>query len=167
MDNELLQQLMGEKIHIIKRYLIKIGANPLDAEDIVQESLYKLILYIDSVEPEKVSSWLFRVALNNYYDLCRKQNRNVTVTMENQVFMDNQPLPEEHIDHIENRDEINATLNQLKPLYKHLLVLKYELELSYEEICEMLDMKIGTLKTYIFRARTQFKKTYEKGVKEH
>jgi RNA polymerase sigma factor (sigma-70 family) len=164
-DNRLLQQLLGEKMQIIKRYLIKIGANPLDAEDIIQESLYKLILYIDSVEPEKVASWLFRVALNNYYDLSRKQNRSVTVTMENQVFIDNQPLPEEHYDQIENRDEINATLNQLKPLYKHLLVLKYELELSYEEICEILDMKVGTLKTNIFRARAQFKKIYEEEVK--
>ncbi|MGM0867465.1 MAG: RNA polymerase sigma factor [Bacillota bacterium] len=165
MDNRLLQQLLSEKMQIIKRYLIKIGANPLDAEDIVQESLYKLILYIDSVETKKIESWLFRVALNNYYDLCRKQNRSVTVTIENQVFIDNQPLPEEHYDHIENRAEINATLNQLKPLYKHLLVLKYELELSYEEICEMLDMKLGTLKTNIFRARAQFKKIYKKEVK--
>lgn len=166
MDNELLQQLIGEKVHVIKRYLIKIGANPLDAEDIIQESLYKWLLYIDSIEPEKISSWLFRVALNKYYDLCRKQNRNVTVSIRNQVFIDNQPLPEEHFDHIENREEINATLNQMKPLYKHLLVLKYEMDLSYEEICQLLDMKLGTLKTYIFRARKQFKRTYEKGVIE-
>jgi DNA-directed RNA polymerase specialized sigma24 family protein len=57
---------LHEKTATIFKYLIKNGANPRDAEDIVQEALYKFIIYIDSVDPNKAYSWLFRVAINQY-----------------------------------------------------------------------------------------------------
>ncbi|MRH44154.1 sigma-70 family RNA polymerase sigma factor [Aquibacillus halophilus] len=150
----------------IKRYLIKIGASPLDAEDIVQESVYKFLLYVDSVEPDKAYSWLFRVALNKYYDLCRKQKRHVTVTVDEQLLVDLQPTPEKLLNEKERQLQFNTILNEMKPLYKHLILLKYELDLSYQEICKVLDMKQGTLKSHLFRARNQFKALYEKGVKQ-
>lgn len=166
MDSRLLQKVMNDKMQTIKRYLIKIGAHPMDAEDIVQEALYKFLLYIEAVEPEKASSWLFRVSLNKYYDLCRKQKRKVTVELNQLDLVDHHPLPEDQLTQNEMRLEINSTLNKLKPIYKHLIVLKYELELSYEEIGQLLDIKLGTLKTYLFRAREQFKDMYEKEVKD-
>jgi RNA polymerase sigma-70 factor (ECF subfamily) len=43
-----------------------------------------------------------------------------------------------------------------------LLFLKYELELSYDDIAEMLDLNLGTLKTYLFRARKSFKEVYRR-----
>jgi RNA polymerase sigma-70 factor (ECF subfamily) len=46
------------------------------------------------------------------------------------------------------------------------LLLKYELELSYEEIAEMLDLKAGTLKTYLYRAREAFKESFRKEQKK-
>ena len=72
---EELYLVLQEKTAIIFKYLIKNGANPRDAEDIIQEALYKFILYIDSVDPNKAYSWLFRVAINQYYDLCRKRKK--------------------------------------------------------------------------------------------
>lgn len=160
MDVAQLQQ----KAQFIKRYLMKLGALPQDAEDIAQESIYKLYLYIDSVDSDKVSSWLFRVAINHYYDLCRKQKKEVMVTTDKLTVIDGDPLPEDRYHTYEQRLEIDKVLNQLKPVYKNLLLLKYDLELSYEEICELLDMKLGTLKTYLYRARERFKVVYESEV---
>ncbi|MGM0903904.1 MAG: sigma-70 family RNA polymerase sigma factor [Bacillota bacterium] len=57
---------------------------------------------------------------------------------------------------IEMNHEILHTLNQLQEVYKQLLLLKYELELSYKEIGLLLGMKEETIRTYLFRARKEF-----------
>jgi RNA polymerase sigma factor (sigma-70 family) len=162
-----LNKILQEKTGIIFKYLIKIGADPRDAEDIIQEALYKFISYIDSIDSKKAYSWLFRVALNQYYDLCRKQQKQINVSFENFDFVDESPLPEEYVRQHEMRKEIQVILDQLTPLYKQLLLLKYELELSYEEIAEMLDLNLGTLKTYLFRARKTFKELYRREQTKH
>lgn len=154
--------VLQEKAEIIFKYLIKNGANPRDAEDIIQEALYKFIIYIDSVDPKKAYSWLFRVAINEYYDLCRKQQKEVHVPFEGFEFVDDSFLPEDYVQQTEMNKEIHSILNRLPPLHKQLLLLKYMLGLSYKEIAEMLDLNPGTLKTYLFRARQSFKKLYEK-----
>ncbi|WP_165763691.1 RNA polymerase sigma factor [Halalkalibacter urbisdiaboli] len=160
-----LQQILEEKTKTIYKYLIKVGANPRDAEDIVQESVYKYILYMDSIETSKVYSWLFRVAINQYYDLCRKQNRQIRISFEHVDLIDDEPLPIDYIQQQELREDINQVMHQLKPVYRQLLFLKYELELSYEEIADLLDLKRATLKTYLFRARETFKEIYRREAK--
>lgn len=156
---ELYRALQG-KTDIIFKYLVKMGANQRDAEDIVQESLYKLMLYIESINPNKAYSWLFRVSVNQYYDLCRKQKKDVRIAFENLDFADDSFLPQEQVEQSEMRREIEFILDQLPPLQKQLLLLKYELELSYAEISGLLDLNIGMVKTYLFRARKAFKERY-------
>lgn len=166
-QKEELYVVLEEKSGVIFKYLIKIGANPRDAEDIIQEALYKFILYIDSVDPNKSISWLFRVAINQYYDLCRKQQKHILVSFEKFEFVDDTLLPEEYVPRSEMKKEIQAILDQLTPLHKQLLLLKYELDLSYGEIAEMLDLNLGTLKTYLFRARKSFKEIYNREQIKH
>lgn len=50
-----------------------MGAYPEDAEDITQDTVIKFWENIDRIEPRKVKAWLFKVAINNYYTLCRKR----------------------------------------------------------------------------------------------
>lgn len=163
---ELMAALHG-KTDIIFKYLVKIGASKSDAEDTVQEAVYRLMLYIDSVDGTKAYSWLFRVAVNHYYDLCRKQKKEIHTTFENLEFVDDSFLPEDFVRQGEMRTEIEQVLDQLPPLQKQLLLMKYEMELSYAEISEMLDLNLGTLKTYLFRARKAFKEQYEKEMARH
>ncbi|ETT80746.1 sigma factor [Viridibacillus sp. FSL R5-0477] len=89
--------VLQEKTATIFKYLIKNGANPRDAEDIIQESIYKFILNIDSVDPNKAYSWLFRVAINHYYDLCRKQKREVNISFDHFELVDDSLLPEDYV----------------------------------------------------------------------
>lgn len=57
-------------------------------------------------------------------------------------------------------DGIN--LNKLTPSHKNLLLLKYEMDLTYKDIGEILDISENTVKTYLYRARNNFKKFWEK-----
>jgi RNA polymerase sigma-70 factor (ECF subfamily) len=107
--------MLEEKTEIIFKYLIKIGASPLEAEDIIQDACYKLLLYMDSIDPNKAYSWLFRVAINQYYDYCRKGKRQIYVALEQIEFVDDSPLPEDLVENEELKHEIQLVLNQLSP----------------------------------------------------
>lgn len=56
--------------------------------------------------------------------------------------------------------EISLILERIQEIYKQLLLLKYELELSYKEIALLLGMKEETIRTYLFRARKEFQKKW-------
>lgn len=159
MDNE-MQPLLEEKMEQIKRYLIRLGAARNDAEDIVQDAVYKGLLYIDSIDPEKFFAWLFKVALNRYYDLCRKRKR-IQIPIDS-VIVEDAETPEALVLQKENQEEIERVLNELPPFHKQLLIMKYELDLSYQEIAGLLGVKMELVKTYLFRARKQFQKKYRR-----
>lgn len=160
MDSGRLYELLQPKLHEIRNYLIRLGASPLDAEDIVQESVYRAFLYVDSIENGKFSAWLYKVAINRYYDLCRR-NKWITVPIETMDIPDSvSELPEDALLLREKKEEVEAVLNQLIPLHKQLLIMKYEMELPYKEIAKLLGMRMEHVKAALYQARQQFKKKY-------
>ncbi|MCA0757180.1 RNA polymerase sigma factor [Paenibacillus sp. N4] len=153
-----LHQLLQPKLTEIKKYLIRLGAAPSDAEDIVQDTVYKAFLYIGSIEANKFSAWLYKVAINRYYDLCRRK-KWIQVPIDSVDIPDSE-LPEDKLLQKEKREEIEAVLDDLLPHHKQLLIMKYELELSYQEIAELLGVKIEQVKSTLYYARKQFQKRY-------
>ncbi len=153
-----LHQILQPKMLEIKKYLIRLGAPAADAEDIVQDTVYKALLYIDSIDEHKFSAWLYKVAINRYYDLCRRSKR-IVIPIDD-LDVPDMELPEDHLLLKEKREDIERVLAQLLPLHKQLIIMKYELELSYQEIAELLGIKTDTVKSALFRARKQFQKKY-------
>ncbi|GIO65328.1 RNA polymerase sigma factor [Paenibacillus sp. FSL M7-1455] len=146
---------------VIKHYLVRIGANPSDAEEIVQDTLLKGITHIDSIKPAKFMSWLFKVATHKYYDLYRKETRRgKTVSFELLSFMD-ESSPEDRYLRKEKSLGVKELLNRIPQKYKQMLILKYDLGLSYDEIGRLLNVKTERVKTDLYRARNMFKKMYE------
>lgn len=154
-----LQYILQPKMQDIRNYLIRLGAPAADAEDVVQDTVYKALLYLDSIDERKLSAWLYRVAINGYYDLCRRRKRIVLPVDELELpAMDEDP--EEFVLQQERLEDIELALNELLPLYKELLIMKYELELSYQEISDLLGIRVNQVKSALFRARKQFQKKY-------
>ncbi|MGF9696470.1 RNA polymerase sigma factor [Paenibacillus sp. MABNR03] len=121
-----------------------------DAEDIIQDTVYKGLLYLDSIVPEKFSAWLYRVALNRYYDMLRKRKRIEWLDQEPTV--EGSEIPEEILLRKERREEIEHVMDALNPIYRQLLILKYELNFSYREISDLVGMREEMVKTYLFRS---------------
>lgn len=162
-----LEDILKKQMKIIYRYLIRLGANSQDAEDLVQETLYKTILYLDSIEINKISAWTFRVATNQYYDLSRKRKRLQQQFIDFQnISVEEWGLPEFQIIQKEKMNQVKNILNQLSPRYKQVLLLKYEMELSYAQISAMLDIPLPSLKTILYRGRKQFVELYRRIVDE-
>ena len=157
MKNDLISKIFMDKMNIIHCYLIKRGCNQEDAEDITQDTFYKAIKYIDGIDISKISAWLFRVAINSYYDLCRTKKRHVQVIIDEEIFKSDNNLCEDYIIDLERKGDVLKILNSLNNTQKNLLILKYNMDLSYKEISNVLDINESTVKTYLFRAREQFK----------
>lgn len=163
MSYGLINEMFEQKMKLIHKYLIKLGCSHDNAEDIVQDTFYKALKYIDGIQADKMSSWLFKVAINKYYDLCRKNNRHIHMSIDEDIFkesLSDSRLVEDFILDLEQKEEILKALNSISDIHKNLLVFKYEMGLSYREISELLDINENTVKTYLFRAREQFKKVW-------
>lgn len=156
-----IEELYKEKSNIIYKYLLKIGCPKEDAKDIVQDAFFKAIENMIHLNENNVSAWLFKVSINKYYDLCRKQKKRPSVTIEENTL--NHLIEEDGASIIlkkENKEDIKKVLDELTPLHKNLIILKYDVELSYSQIASMLDMKEETVKTYLYRARNDFKRKW-------
>lgn len=160
MNNE-LEKLFANKMTIIYKYLIKIGCSHADAEDIVQNTFLKALIYLEAIDSNKMASWLFKVALNHYYDLCRKNKKLPLASLEIESIISNMPaedyLPENYILDSEKKKQVDRVLDDLNPIYKNLLVLKYSVGLSYREIAEVVEINEQTVKTYLYRAKQKFR----------
>ncbi|GFZ31475.1 DNA-directed RNA polymerase sigma-70 factor [Clostridium zeae] len=164
MYNEELNKVLKEKFLIVYKYLIKNGCNHHDAEDIVQNCFIKLINNLAGIDIKKVDAWLFRVALNEFYDLCRKGARYPSANVDDGTFLNNLASEEDCEAIIINSlisGQISVVMDNLKPVFKNLLLLKYDMDLSYKEIGALLDINENLVKNYLFRARKQFIKVWE------
>ena len=163
MDDTLIDQKLYDYLKIVKNYLMKMGASKEDAEDIVQDTAYKFILYIDSISHKNVESWLFRVAVNGYYDLYRKRSRRQAIALKfnfQQLF--EEFTPEEAVLQNERKQDVDEVLKKLKPKHQQLLLLKYSLDLSIRNISELYEMKEDSVKTTLYRARKEFVQEYRR-----
>ena len=151
-----------KKENILASYLINLGeevfnllrskgAKKEDAEDIIQNTFYKVYTLLDDLTENNIRPWFFRVALNEYIDLKRKkEQQNIYLTEE--VYSKLQ-YTDHDFDAILNKDEIFYLLKDIKKDYKEAYFLKYYYDLSYEEIADMLDIKVNSVKQKLYRAR--------------
>ena len=141
------------------------------AEDLAQETFIKVLNAIASYRPEfKFSSWVFKIANNTAIDHLRRRELDT-------LSLDGSPhatTPESveatalqigsdrgsPLDVLESKElggEIEAAIKQLRPEYRSCILLRHVEGRPYEEIAEMLDLPLGTVKTYIHRARTELR----------
>lgn len=162
MNEDAITNLFYSHAKIIYKYLRKHGCSKEDAEEIVQESFTKVVQYFDSIEVNKLSSWIFQVALNQYRNQIKRKAVLTELTVDEGFFSRfaaEEDLLEIVLTH-ESVDLVRDCLNSLKLSFRELLVLKYELELSYREIGTLLVLPETTVKTYLYRARNEFKRVW-------
>ncbi len=136
------------------RHALYILRDEDEAYDIVQETFIRGIRETRLFDPDfRVKAWLFRVAKN----LCLNQLRN---TSRRAAILQANPMPDrqeaeqwKHIFDGEQSIRMMTTLDKLNDAHKEILVLRYYDELSYTEIAQVLDIKLGTVMSRLSRAR--------------
>lgn len=87
-----------------------------------------------------IKTWLFQVAINRHRDLSRRQKRSEEIPIESVQLIGSKGLDEPLL-RKELQVEIQSMLGKMNPIYKYILLLKYNYELLYKEIATILEMK--------------------------
>ena len=137
--------------------LLKMTNNTIEADDLTIEAFGKAFKSIDKYTPDfAFSTWLFRIATNNYIDYKRKK-RLQTISMDQEEgelnVVSQIKNPEDKVIEQQKHEVLREVINKLKPHYKVLIEKRYFEEKSYEEIAQELSLPIGTVKAKLFRAR--------------
>lgn len=145
------------------------------AEDLAQDTFIKVLNHIDRYRPEfKFSSWLFKIANNVAIDHLRRRQLD-TVSLDgapnaatpdavDATRLEIADQQESALDEIASRElggEIEEAISRLRPEYRSCIMLRHVEDRSYEEIAATLDLPLGTVKTYIHRARHELRRALE------
>jgi RNA polymerase sigma-70 factor (ECF subfamily) len=145
------------------------------AEDLTQDTFVKVLSHLDRYSSEfKFSSWLFKIANNVAIDHLRRRQLD-TVSMDGSpnamtsdaleaTRFDVAAQTETALDEMEARElgtAIERAIAQLRPEYRSCILLRHVEGRSYEEIATTLDLPLGTVKTYIHRARHELRRALE------
>lgn len=163
-DQRAYTELMGRYKDSVYFTLLKMVNNTDDAEDLTIETFSKAFKRLEQYSPQfAFSTWLFKIASNHSIDFIRKKRIKAISIDQGYSNTDGEsfviPVKEESLDPEESmqKDEriqrMRDVVEKLKPRYKRLVELRYFEEKSYEEISEILELPLGTVKAQLFRAR--------------
>ena len=141
------------------------------AEDLAQETFIKVLNNLDRYSPEfKFSSWLFKIANNLTIDHLRRRRVDTisiegapdAVTAESAratsiAVASGNESPLEELESRELGTAIERAIGRLRPEYRACIMLRHVEDKSYEEIAEIVKLPLGTVKTYIHRARHELR----------
>jgi RNA polymerase sigma-70 factor (ECF subfamily) len=163
---------------LVRRYerpifslIYRMVRNREQAEDLSQETFVKALNAIESYRPEyKFSSWIFKIANNVSIDHLRRRELD-TLSLDGSPHAltpeaiqasalqlgDRQETALEELEAKELGGEIEVAIAGLRPEYRACILLRHVEGRPYEEIATMLDLPLGTVKTYIHRARGELR----------
>ena len=142
---------------IIYKYLISIGASPEDAEDIIQETTIKTYTYFNVIDSSKLKAWMFKVSLNHFYNLYKK----ATITIDLSHKLNNTLISTNTIENVDLKLQTKKIFSKMNKTYKNILILKYQIGLSYKEISKLLNIKESSAKSLGYRAKNIFIELWE------
>lgn len=141
------------------------------AEDLAQEAFVRAFNAISSYKPSyKFSNWILKIANNHTIDHLRKKKLD-TVSIDGSphasnseeasrtrlVIASEDENPHEYVEHRELGGQIEQAIGTLREEYRTAILLRHVEGYAYEEIAEIMEVPLGTVKTYIHRARGELK----------
>jgi RNA polymerase sigma-70 factor, ECF subfamily len=167
------RELLGRYQRPVFSLIYRMVRDREQAEDLAQETFVKVFNNIGRFDPRyKFSSWIFKIASNQTIDfLRRKEVETVSLDGSRQAQTQEEveasritvestgPNPEEFVEARELGAEIEAAIGELRPEYRTAILLRHVEGRAYEEIAEIMDVPLGTVKTYIHRARSELRET--------
>lgn len=136
------------------------------AEELAQEVFLKVFRGLETYDPKrKLSSWIFKIAHNTTLDHLRRR-RPETVPLEGSPEDDDPGLglrlsdesvfaPDVEAESSDLAQAMEAAIARLRPEYREVVLLRFQQGMAYQEIAEVAGLPMGTVKTYIFRARKE------------
>lgn len=137
--------------------LQRTSGNHEDASDLVQETFVKVYVNLAKYDPKfTFGQWIYTIARNTFIDHVRRRRGEMSidqiggVSSGTPVFDES---PDERIISEQHSQQMARYMASLPEKYRQMAEMRFEREMSYEEIANQLGLPIGTVKTQIHRAR--------------
>ena len=136
-----------------------------EAYDVVQEVFLKVFRNIENFRCQSsLKTWIYRITVNEAHNarrwFCRHRGREVELDTEldeartwKNTIADGGRSPFDVVLNREQAGMIEAALGRINPVFREAVVLRDVLDLSYEEVAEILQVSLGTVKSRILRGR--------------
>ena len=150
---------------IVRRYqrpvfsvILRVIRDPSRAEELAQDSFVKAFLRLDTYQPErKFSTWLLTIAHHVAIDEVRRGSLRTSPLEEASTEDLSKKYEGDNPYDITERNELALVLDEairrLRPEYAELITLRYEQDLTIEDIAEITGLAVGTIKSSLHRAR--------------
>ncbi len=167
-DVSAFEQIITRYQSVVYSVSYRYAENQDDASDMAQEIFLKMFRTINSFQfKSRLSTWIYRVATNTCLDLLKKRRNSFSESAYsydagyedadgNQNFAeveDTRFMPDKKAEEAETKDVINRAIGRLPDDYRTAVILRDIRGLSYEEIADITDCSVGTVKSRISRAR--------------
>ncbi len=157
--NQLVVLYQGLAYNVAYRIL----HDPDAAADATQDAFLSAFRAMGKFRGGSFKSWLLRIVTNACYDQLRAKQRRPTSSLDGlpveadhtYYLEDPSELPDEFVERRELNHLIQAGINQLPAEQRMVLVLSDVQGLSYQEIAEVLDISLGTVKSRLSRGRAR------------
>ncbi|KGR82666.1 RNA polymerase sigma factor [Lysinibacillus odysseyi] len=121
--------------------------NEQDALDIVQDSIQKALQSLHTLQNEQqLKSWFYKIVVRTAIDFLRKHKR-IQVTDDEQLMFLSPPQNDTY----ENMD-LDSALDTLPPAYREVIILRYFEDLKIEDVAQIVDANVNTVKSRIYKA---------------
>lgn len=146
---------------------LRLTSDPNDAEDLVQDTIVKAFRFFSSYEKgTNAKAWLFRILKNSYINNYRKKSKKPQQVDYDEVSTFYETIRAERTDtsDLEDKmfrelidDELSNALDNIPEDFRTVVLLCDVEDFTYEEIANMLDVPIGTIRSRLHRGRNLLK----------
>ena len=171
-DNQLMLQIRNgdvdklsilfERHHVaLYNFFLRMTGKKEISEDMVQDVFFRMLKYRHTYRGDgKFSNWMFHIARNVQFDYFKKKQRQDFQDSDELELISDNPTPSEAAEQNQDNELIHSALMKLAVEKREVLVLSRFQNKKYEEIAEMLDCKVGTIKARVFRAIKDLRDIY-------
>lgn len=150
-----LERLMAKYQSFVYYLVLQVVGDPHDAEEVTQEVFWRVYRFAKKFRGDsKVKTWLYTIAVNEARNRIRRKGKSWTAheDISDKEIQADQDIEESYL--IQERAvEIQSAIEQLNPIQRTVILMYYREELSYQEIADIMDVPIGTIKTHLFRGK--------------
>ena len=143
----------------LKYYVRRLDSGGSNMDDTLQDIWLTVFKKIKKLNDARcLNVWLYRIARNKVYDRFRRKDRFV-------------PLPEEELPvsggdepvfDADDAEKLHIALNELKPHHREVLTLSFIERMDYQSIADVVECRVGTVRSRIFYAKQSLRKEMEK-----
>src|SRR5579859_6892461 len=157
------ERLVSLYWHQLRLFAVRRLGNAQDSEDVVQEAFMRAYIALENYPLEqrrslKARAWLYKIT---WHLVCNHINRAKAAllepldTSEESVLLEREDErsedPEDLFEQVERRQEVEALVSSLPPRYRTVVILYYFEDLTSQEVADILNQPVGTVKVYVHR----------------